>query len=65
MIAEPWNDQGGTGDLLAGIISGLISKGMERLRACSAGTFINKKGKGCNGMRNANAVQKTEIRIRP
>lgn len=34
---------GGTGDLLAGIVAGLLSKRMEPLHAARLGSFINKK----------------------
>ncbi len=34
---------GGTGDLLAGIISGLASRDLSPIRSCIIGTYINKK----------------------
>jgi NAD(P)H-hydrate epimerase len=32
---------GGTGDVLTGIVAGLLAKGMEPLEAAAAGAFIN------------------------
>lgn len=37
---------GGTGDLLAGIIGGFLSKGVGPVEACRLGTFIVKKAAG-------------------
>ncbi len=34
---------GGTGDLLSGIIAGLVSRGIKPVKACVMGTYINKK----------------------
>ncbi|WP_171823564.1 hydroxyethylthiazole kinase [Thermogymnomonas acidicola] len=39
---NPRMTMGGTGDMLAGLISALMSKGMPALRASLLGTFINK-----------------------
>ncbi|WP_010916383.1 bifunctional ADP-dependent NAD(P)H-hydrate dehydratase/NAD(P)H-hydrate epimerase [Thermoplasma volcanium] len=34
---------GGTGDLLAGLISSFISKGIDPMRSCLMGTYLNKR----------------------
>lgn len=38
---NPGMTVGGTGDVLSGVIGGLMAMGVTPFRACTAGTFIN------------------------
>lgn len=42
--AAPWLATAGTGDVLAGLITGLLARGMDPLTACETGAWLHTQG---------------------